>query len=156
MHNFSRPFGAKLSLTLLTFSFLLPNASLTSAPSPDPEPFRSRALDDIFVLRDYTAGKNSFVESPERHIGTWTNTGYRYTLADLKGQGSLRHIWTTRGDGPPFFDWEFYVDGETTPSIRGTDVDLVRSRQPFLRAGGAGQFHSGPQSRLQLLPPRTL
>ena len=79
----------------------------------------------VFVLRDYRAGKNSFVESPDRHIGTWTNQGFRYTLADLKGQGSLRHIWTTRGDGPPYFEWEFYVDGETTPSIRGSDLDLV-------------------------------
>ena len=86
---------------------------------------RSGALDDLFVLRDYRPGKNSFVESPERHIGTWTNQGFRYTLADLKGQGSLRHIWTTRGDGPPYFDWEFYVDGETQPSIRATDEELV-------------------------------
>jgi hypothetical protein len=66
--------------------------SLCGAPSPEPEALRSGALDDLFVLRDYRPGKNSFVESPERHIGTWTNQGFRYTLADLKGQGSLRHI----------------------------------------------------------------
>jgi hypothetical protein len=84
-------------------------------------------LDDLFVLRDYRAGKNSFVESPARHAGAWTNTGFRYTIADLKGQGSVRHIWTTRGDGPTFFDWEFFVDGETTPSIRATDEQLVEA-----------------------------
>ena len=92
---------------------------------------RSAALDDLFVLRDYRAGKNSFVESPERHVGAWTNQGFRYTLADLKGQGSLRHIWTTRGEGAPYFQWEFFVDGESAPSIRATDEELV---------AGSGRF----------------
>jgi Protein of unknown function (DUF2961) len=105
--------------------------SLCGAPSPEPEALRSGALDDLFVLRDYRPGKNSFVESPERHIGTWTNQGFRYILADLKGQGSLRHIWTTRGDGSPYFDWEFYVDGESTPSVRGTDEELVEAAGRF-------------------------
>lgn len=104
---------------------------LYGAPGLDPAEFRSRALDDLFVLRDYRPGKNSFVESPERHIGTWTNQGFRYTLADLKGQGSLRHIWSTRGDGEPYFEWEFYVDGEAEPSIRGTDEELVRAAARF-------------------------
>lgn len=90
---------------------------------------RRRATDDIFVLRDYRAGKNSFVESPERHPGAWTQAGYRHTLLDVKGEGSLRHIWTTRGEGEPYFDWEFYVDGETEPSLRGTDVDLIRAAE---------------------------
>jgi len=84
-------------------------------------------LDDLFVLRDYRAGKNSFVESPARHTGAWTNAGFRYTIADLHGQGSVRHIWTTRGEGAPYFDWEFFVDGETTPSIRATDEELVEA-----------------------------
>ena len=107
------------------------NVCLGEEPLPDPAALRSGALDDLFVLRDYRPGKNSFVESPERHIGTWTNQGFRYTLADLKGQGSLRHIWTTRAEGPPYFDWEFYVDGENTPSVRGTDEDLVEAASRF-------------------------
>jgi len=102
-----------------------------AATAPTPESLRSGALDDLFVLRDYRAGKNSFVESPERHIGVWTNQGFRYTLADLKGQGSLRHIWTTRGDGPPYFEWEFYVDGEVTPSVCGTDEELIEAATRF-------------------------
>lgn len=105
--------------------------AMTAAPALDPTTLRSGALDDLFVLRDYRPGKNSFVESPERHIGVWTNQGFRYTLADLKGQGSLRHIWTTRGDGEPYFDWEFYVDGETTPSVRGTDQELVEGASHY-------------------------
>lgn len=88
---------------------------------------------DVFVLRDYRAGKNSFVESPERHPGAWTNTGYRHTLLDLEGQGSVRHIWTTRLEGEPYFDWEFFVDGEERPSLRGTDVQLIEAARKFPR-----------------------
>lgn len=96
-------------------------------PDPSPDAFaalRHAALDDLFVLRQYRPGKNSFVESPERHPGTWTGEGFRYTLAHLEGRGSVRHIWMTRR-GEPYFDWEFYVDGEASPSIRGTLDDLV-------------------------------
>lgn len=92
---------------------------------------RGSALDDLFVLRDYRAGKVSFVESPERHSGVWTNRGYRYTLLDFKGMGSIRHIWTTRGIGEPYFDWEFYVDGETNPSVRVKDIDMIRGARSY-------------------------
>ena len=126
-HQF-RPSHRVLRLAPLT---LLLAGALNGAPAVDPVSLRSGTLDHLFVLRDYRAGKNSFVESPERHIGTWTQAGFRYTLADLKGQGSLRHIWTTRGDGPSYFDWEFYVDGETTPSIRGTDEELIAAASRF-------------------------
>lgn len=97
----------------------------------DLDRLRRNTLDDLFVLQDFRAGKNSFVESPERHVGAWTNTGFRYTLLDVRGQGSLRHIWTTRAADEPYFDWEFFVDGETTPSIRGTDLDLVEAAGKF-------------------------
>lgn len=117
-------------LTLLVLMLGTWGSVAHAQPAP-PEALRSAVLDDLFVLRDYRAGKSSFVESPERHVGTWTNQGFRYTLADLKGQGSLRHIWTTRGDGPPYFDWEFYVDGEAIPSIRGTDADLVEAASRY-------------------------
>jgi hypothetical protein len=69
-------------------------------------------------MRHFRAGNNSFVESPERHVGAWTGAGYRYTRLDVEGQGSLRHLCTTRGDSDPHFDWEFDVDGETEPSAR--------------------------------------
>ncbi|MGC9327169.1 MAG: hypothetical protein ACP5I1_06025, partial [Candidatus Hinthialibacter sp.] len=95
------------------------------------EALRCRALDDLFVLQDYRAGKNSFVESPERHIGAWTGKGCRYTLLDVEGSGAIRHIWSTRREGPPYFDFEFFVDGESQPSLRGTDVDLVRAMQEY-------------------------
>lgn len=124
---FSRTVVTRLTAAL----FLGLSPAVLGATEPSPESLRSGALDDLFVLRAYRPGKNSFVESPERHTGVWTNQGFRYTLADLKGQGSLRHIWTTRGDGEPYFDWEFFVDGEQDPSIRGTDVELVEAASRF-------------------------
>jgi hypothetical protein len=95
------------------------------------DPLRRVTLEDAFVLQGYRAGKASFVESPERHAGVWTETGFRYPLLALEGQGSLRHIWTTRGDGEPYFDWEFFVDGEATPSVRFTDEAMVRAAAAF-------------------------
>lgn len=100
-------------------------AAVGGAPEPTLEEMRDRAMRDVYVLRDYRPAKNSFVESPARHPGAWTHAGYRHTLLDVKGQGSIRHIWTTRMDKEPFLDWEFFVDGETRPSIRGSDLRLV-------------------------------
>ncbi len=97
----------------------------------DPAQWRQGALDSLFVLQDYRPGKNSFVESPDRHAGVWTGDGYRYTLLDVEGSGSIRHIWSTRGGGEPYFDWEFYIDGEKTPSIKGTDVALIQAAENF-------------------------
>jgi hypothetical protein len=102
-----------------------------AAAEPDLAALRQAALEDVFVLRDYRPGKASFVESPERHAGVWTREGFRYTLLDLEGEGSLRHIWTTRGEGAPYFDWECFVDGESTPSVRFTDESMVAGAAKF-------------------------
>ncbi|MCZ7635064.1 MAG: hypothetical protein M5U12_02735 [Verrucomicrobia bacterium] len=104
---------------------------LTAAESSALDPLRRVTLEDAFVLQEYRAGKASFVESPERHAGVWTGTGFRYPLLALEGRGSLRHIWTTRGDGDPYFDWECFVDGETTPSVRFTDESMVRAAAAY-------------------------
>ena len=132
MNSFSTTIPATAPLALL-LALSCRLVSLTAAPAPEPDlaGMRGAALDDLFVLREYRAGKNSFVESPERHQGVWTRQGYRYTLLDVEGQGSLRHIWTTRGDGDPYFDWEFFVDGESAPSIRATDVELIEGSKDF-------------------------
>ncbi len=108
---------------------LLAGLACAAQAGDDLAALRERVMEDVFVLRAYRPGKNSFVESPQRHAGAWNAVGFRHTLLDLQGQGSLRHIWTTRGAGAPYFDWEFYVDGEATPSLRGTDEELVRAAQ---------------------------
>jgi len=91
------------------------------------ELLRVRALEDVYVLRDFRAGKNSFVESADRRLGAWTNVGYRFTVLDVQGEGSLRHLWTTRRAGEPPLEWEFYVDGAPKPCLWGTDVELVEA-----------------------------
>lgn len=126
-----KPCPARLcgKLRLVAFGFLA-HLGWAAVP-PDLEALRRTALEDIFVLQDFRAGKASFVESPERHAGVWTGRGFRHTLLDLQGEGSLRHIWTTRGEGEPYFDWEFFVDGETAPSIRFTDESMVAAAAKF-------------------------
>lgn len=111
----------------MNFRILLFAFPLACHAGPDLDKLRETALGDLFVLRDYQPGKHSFVESPARHPGAWTGTGYRHTVADLRGQGSLRHIWTTRGEQDAPFDWEFFVDGETKPSIRGSEDWLANA-----------------------------
>lgn len=116
---------------LVTLAPLLVVLAAAAAEPAELEALRRSALDSAFVLPEFRAGKASFVESPERHAGVWTGEGFRYTLLDVEGEGSLRHIWTTRGDGEPYFDWEFFVDGETTPSVRFTDESMVRAATAF-------------------------
>lgn len=97
---------------------------------PSLNELRRAAFDDLFVIKNYRSGKNSFVEAPDRHVGVWKGKGSRYTLAQWEGQGSLRHIWMTRREGDPYHVWEFFVDGESEPSIRGTLEELIdASRQ---------------------------
>ncbi|MBI1390455.1 MAG: DUF2961 domain-containing protein [bacterium] len=95
------------------------------------EAIRARAMADVFVLKDYRPGKNSFVENAERHPGAWTGKGFRYTLLDATGPGSIRHIWTTRGEGEPNLTWEFYIDGEKTPSLSATDEELRKAMERY-------------------------
>ena len=111
----------KCRLSRIALFAWLPWALWAASPLP-------RAVDDIHVLRSYRAGKNSFVESTDRHAGAWTGKGFRVTLLDVKGTGSLRHIWSTwRKDGP-YFEWQFFVDGEEQPGMRGTP-DLVAAAE---------------------------
>ncbi len=90
---------------------------------------RLRAVGRIHELQSYRLGKNSFVESTDRRAGAWTGKGYRFTLLDVQGAGSLRHIWTTTRKDGPYVEWQFYVDGESEPSIRGRIDELVRAAE---------------------------
>ena len=109
---------------ILLFAWLPWAPALAEAAVPFP-----RAVEDIHVLRSYRAGKNSFVESSDRHAGAWTGKGYRSTLLDVKGTGSLRHIWSTWMKDGPYFEWQFFVDGEEQPGLRATLPDLVAAAE---------------------------
>ncbi len=114
---------ALLSLTLI--SLAVPASAVQ--PSRTPESLR-RELDELFVLQDYTPGKTSFVLGLETLSGRprLLEKGDRYTVLDIEGIGSLRHIWETHGDiDPAPFRFEFFVDGESKPSIHGSLPDLI-------------------------------
>ncbi|RKX47365.1 MAG: hypothetical protein DRP64_01275 [Verrucomicrobia bacterium] len=106
------------------------------------EYYRSE-LADLYKLDDFKAKKNSYVLGLEAMcmLPRKIPTGGRYTLLDVEGQGSLRHIWETRGPETATFEFEMFVDGEKTPSIKGSFPDLIaaaqRAKQPYvLNPGG--------------------
>ena len=142
-----------LVLLLSFFAVSGQRASATDAQTAAPADFRSRAMDDLFVLRNYRAGKNSFVESPERHIGTWTNQGFRYTLADLKGPGLpppyLDHARRWRR---PTSTGSFTWTAKPRPASAAPMRTWWKPRAKLRCSCGPGQFHPRSQSRVQLLP----
>lgn len=105
------------------------NEALATTFRSDFDELRGFYLRDIHVLRDYRAGKNSFVEGPGRRLGYYTKPGQRLTLLDVDGPGSLQHIWATwTDDGNQRL--QFYVDGKTQPVLTGTLDELIeRARQ---------------------------
>ena len=103
-------------------------AALLALTATGAQDFPGRAfLDDIHVIRNYRPGKNSFVEATDRHAGHWTHKGFRYTLLNVNGAGSLRHVWSTWFPDGPYFEWQFFIDGEKEPSIRGPLEKLVQT-----------------------------
>jgi len=95
----------------------------------DLDQLRQFYLRDIHCLRSYRPGKNSFVEGPDRRWGRYKAVGERFTLLDVKGPGSVRHIWSTWSPGKGNHRLEFYVDGEARPSMSGTLDELIASVQ---------------------------
>jgi len=104
-----KPFLHFLICPIIALLVCLPKAAQAQAPTGDLETLRAWAMQDVFVLKGYRPGKNSFVESPKRHVGAWTGVGFRRTLLEVKGQGSIRHLWTTRGEGAPHFNWTGFL-----------------------------------------------
>ncbi len=99
---------------------------------------RDYYLGDIDLLRDYRPGKVSYVESPERRLGAFNKPGFRFTLLDLSGAGSIRHLWCTFQPGQGDHRVDFYLDGATTPTLSGTMSELIARAQtdPVIPAPG--------------------
>ena len=91
---------------------------------------RAFYLDPLIYPHRYTAAKNSFIFQNLKR-------GERKTLAELKGSGSLRHVWTTWArsfdlnaiaeDGQVIL--RIFVDGEKTPSVAGTIDEIFRAAE---------------------------
>jgi hypothetical protein len=93
---------------------------------------RSDYLDDLIRQHDYVPGKNSF-------LVRGLIQGQRKTILDLKGGGSVRHIWSTwsvpgteSADSmtpPGAVRLLVFVDGSTTPAIDGPIDQLCRAAE---------------------------
>ena len=87
-------------------------------------------LEQLIYPHKYTPAKNSFIFQNLKR-------GERKTLANIKGSGSLRHVWTTWArsfdlnaiaeDGKVMF--RVFVDGETTASVAGTIDEVFRAAE---------------------------
>lgn len=86
---------------------------------------RDHYLRDIDWLRDYRPGKVSYVESPERRLGCFDRPGFRFTLLELAGAGSIRHLWCTFQPGQGEHRVDIYLDGATSPTLSGTMTQLI-------------------------------
>jgi hypothetical protein len=91
-------------------------------------------LDGLIRTERYRPGKNSFIIQN-------LEPGERRVLADLRGGGSVRHMWTTWAKSfaenklaEPGLVWlRIFVDGEETPSVSGPIDEVFRAAE---RTGG--------------------
>jgi len=106
-------------------------------------PEMQKDLLNLHHLQQYKAHKNSFVLGLEKFCNRPAVIGEygRKTILEAEGAGSLRHIWETHGPGKSPFILEFYVDGESEPSIRGSLDELVEAAkacsQSYSPVGGS-------------------
>ena len=96
-----------------------------AAAGADLDALRRFYLDDIHVLREYRPGKNSFVEGPNRRLGSYAAPGQRLTLLDVAGTGCLTHVWSTWKESNGNHRLEFFLDGATQPQIAATPDELI-------------------------------
>jgi hypothetical protein len=109
--------------------FMLPAvASQTEQRGSDLDATRRYYLDQLIRMPRYSPGKNS-------HLIQDLHRGEKRTVLDIKGTGSVRHIWSTwsiPGDdsdipAPGSVRLTVFVDGETRPSISGPLDELCRA-----------------------------
>jgi len=108
----------------------VPGKQESLASLPEVAGYREE-LNDLHKLVSYRAYKNSFIPGLEGMCGrTFTLTpDSRKTVLDVKGMGSLRHIWETHGPEAGSFELEIFIDGETRPRIQGRLDDIIRAAQ---------------------------
>ena len=118
-------------LALLVAAVLLvPIADAQTLAPGDLTEARNYYLNDLITLPDYSPGKNSFLL---QHL----HRGDKKTLLDLRGNGEVRHIWSTwsiPGDdsdipAPGRVLLRIFLDGESKPAISGPLDELSRAAE---------------------------
>jgi len=120
---------ARLGL-LATVALLVPSAGAQALAPNDLAAARNYYLNDLITLPDYSPGKHSFLI---QHL----HRGDRKTLLDLRGNGEVRHIWSTwsiPGDdsdipAPGRVLVRIFLDGESKPAISGPLDELSRAAE---------------------------
>jgi hypothetical protein len=108
----------------------IPSANAQRLAPDDLAAARNYYLNDLITLPNYSPGKNSFLV---QHM----HRGDRKTLLDLRGNGEVRHIWSTwsiPGDdsdipAPGRVLVRIFLDGESKPAISGTLDELSRAAE---------------------------
>jgi hypothetical protein len=118
------------SYPIIAIVLLLPLMASVLSAQTQTDAQRAFYLDPLIYPHKYTAAKNSFIFQNLKR-------GERRTLAELKGSGSLRHIWTTWArsfdlnaiaeDGQVIL--RIFVEGEKTPSVAGTIDEIFRAAE---------------------------
>lgn len=106
-------------------------AGTDSIDPPSPLGVYRKEIADLHVARRYVPMKNSFVLGLETQSDRpqLIKPDQRKTILQAEGCGSLRHIWETHGTPEGIFELQFFIDGESEPSIRGTLTDLITAAQ---------------------------
>ncbi len=135
--SISQPASRRFHAFLLPALLALAASRLVAQPKPPPvfdlpantDELRAYYLGDIDLLRDYRPGKNAFVEAPDRRPGHHQAPGSRFTLLELEGAGSIRHLWTTFQPGKGDHRLLFYLNGNQEPTLAGTPAELIARLQ---------------------------
>lgn len=115
---------------LVAVVLLIPVADAQTLAPDDFAEAQNYYLNGLITLPDYSPGKNSFLV---QHL----HRGDRKTLLDLRGNGEVRHIWSTwsiPGDdsdipAPGRVLVRIFLDGESKPAISGPLDELARAAE---------------------------
>ncbi|MGB6473442.1 MAG: DUF2961 domain-containing protein [Candidatus Sulfotelmatobacter sp.] len=115
---------------LAAVAWLIPSADAQTLAPDDLAAARNYYLNDLITLPDYSPGKNSFLVQR-------MHRGDRKTLLDLRGNGEVRHIWSTWSTPGDDSDipvrgrvlLHVFIDGESKSAISGPLDDLSRSAE---------------------------
>jgi len=101
----------------------------TSAQTAELEKLRPAALDDLFVCGTIARAKIALWKARSATLASGPTRGFATPGKAAGARLAASHL-DDRGEGA-LFSVEFFVDGETTPSLRATDEELI---------AGAGRF----------------
>ena len=115
---------------LVAMALLIPTANAQTLAPGDLAAAQNYYLNDLIALPNYSPGKNSFLV---QHL----HRGDRKTLLELRGNGEVRHIWSTwsiPGDdsdipAPGRVVLRIFLDGESKPAIAGPLDELSRAAE---------------------------